>query len=289
MESQFEAHKESDAPLTDEQKFGRLLNVVDELPAAVVWLHSDAPPEYQLASYPDVTIFRLERAATLQFRGTLGLLYDPRVSYAAEILIRAILETDAQLFRIYGYKRASTKSRQRRAICFEFGSVRSLYESMLAQRDKRGRHRPSRRSFSTAESRRSIKERHKLLMALHKVADRPNCRGHDYRGVKQLLEKLSERERGYRWIVPYYEVSSMTAHQLLQRGLVNTASRPLAMAEPSLSERVAFLDRSLASYQLCVQLCGLLHMPRLLQLVREKVPRLQQAISDFSSSLTAGS
>jgi hypothetical protein len=276
------------AALTDEQRFGRLLNVLDELPASVVWLHSDAPPEYELASYPDVTTFRLERAATLQFRGTLRLLYDPMVSYAAEILIRAILETDAQLWRIYGYKRASKKSRQRRAVCFEFGSIRSLYESMLPQKDKQDRYRPSRRSFSTAESRQSIKERHKLLMALHdKVADLPNCKGNDYRGVKHLLQQLSRRERSYRWIVPYYEISSMTAHQLLQRGLVNTASRPLAMAEPSLSERVAFLDRSLASYQLCIQLCGLIHMPGLLRLVNDKVPRLQKAIGDFGSSLTA--
>ena len=286
METESESSNQTEVALSDEQRFGRLLNVMDELPASVVWLHSNAPTEYELASYPDVTIFRLERAATLQFRGTLGLLYDPRVSYVAEILIRAILETDAQLWRIYGYKRASGKSRQRRAICFEFGSIRSLYESMLSQKDKKGRYRASRRSFSTAESRRSIKERHKVLMALHeKVADRPKCKGDDYRGVKQLLEKLSRRERSYRWMVAYYEISSMTAHQLLQRGLVNTASRPLAMAEPSLSERVAFLDRALASYQLCVQLCGLLHMPRLLQLVNDKAPRLQQAIGDFNSSL----
>jgi hypothetical protein len=279
-----------EASLTADQKFGRLLNVMDELPAAVVWLHSDAPPEYDLTSYPDVTIFRLERAATLDFRGTLALLNDPRVSYTSESLIRGVLETDAQLFRINGYKRASWKSRQRRAICFEFGSVRSLYDSMLPRKDRTGRYRPTRRLFSTAESRRSIKERYQVLMGLHdQVADIPNCRGNDYQGVKRILEMLSKRERAYRWIVPYYEVSSMTAHQLLQRGLVNTASRPLAMVEPSLAERVSFLDRAFGSYQLCVQLCGLLHMPKLVQLVHDVVPRLQRAVSDFNASLEAGS
>ncbi len=247
-----------------EEAFQAILTATDDALVKTGELHTKTGLDgLQLEGYPSLTLIRLERQVTLEMRGAVDLLRNPLLAWNGEILNRALLETMAQIFRIYGHKRASLKNRRRRAICFEFGSIAAIRRSISPRRDKVGRRLPSRLGFSTAESRASIRERYKDLNSLHDLTCPPGCRGTSYRGVGDTLLRLSRRHREVNWAWPLYEVTSQTAHQMLMRGLASAPAWDVTIQPMEIQGRLSWLDRLVVSYGVSLQLISEIHQPEL--------------------------
>ena len=248
---------------TLDDRFANLRAAADAVARTVSEVHIKDLDLRVAGSYPAATVIKLERHATVEFRAGLDLLGDPLFAYSAEILLRSVLEADAQLWRIYGMKRASVASRRRRAICFEFGAIRGLYRSIQPQKDKAGHRRQSRLMYSTAEGRSSIRKRYKQIAALHLASCGPTCPGTSYSGLDKTLSIMSKRYRSLRWVLPMYEISSMASHEALQRGLAAADQSTMAVVPMDLPERAAMYDRLLTAYAQGVEIAAQIHMPEL--------------------------
>lgn len=269
-----------------EQRFSRLLLAADSVARMTSEIHIKELHPLDPESYPAITVIKLERQATIEFRATLPLLTDPVLAYCAEILRRSLLEAMAQLWRIHGIQRSSVASRRRRAICFEYGSISALYRASRPRRDKKGRPYPSTRSYSNSQIRASIRKRYVLVKRLHETTCPPGCAGTSASQLSEALLNMSKRHKTLRWAWPMYEVASMSAHQVLQRGLATADPATLAIVPMSLADRAAEYDRLLTAYAVSVDLAARIHMPQL-QAFRQVAIDLKKAVTALHKEIGA--
>jgi hypothetical protein len=246
-----------------EDRFAKLRNASDAIAQTASQIHVKALDPLSPESYPAATVIKLERQATLEFRAGLALLGDPVLAYAAEIQLRSMLDALAQLWRIYGMQRSSIASRRRRAICFEFGAMGGLLRSVRPRADKKGRRPPPRGAYTSPEARETIGLSYKDVHCLHASSCPPECQGTTASGIHEVLAKMSRRHKSLRWALPLYEVSSMTSHNLLQRGLAAADPSTMAIVPMDLPERAAMYDRLLTAYAQSIELAGQIHMAEL--------------------------
>ncbi|HEX2714783.1 MAG TPA: hypothetical protein VHM88_21560 [Candidatus Acidoferrales bacterium] len=250
-------------PTQAERRFTDLLEETDRAATAISKAHGTSGPPLDLASYPARTVIGIERQATVEFRGSLVLLRDPILAYNGEILMRSLLEAAGQVWRIYGTARSSEASRRRRAICFEFGSITAIYRASRPRRNKTGKLLPSTRRYSTKEGRASIRERYADIKSLHDQTCPSGCAGTSGSQISESLSNMSKRHTSLRWVSSLWEVTSMVAHQTLQRGLAGGDPSALAMVPMDVPGRCALLDRLLSSYGVSIEIAGRIHCPQL--------------------------
>jgi hypothetical protein len=250
-------------PIEGERRFQSLLVETDRAAQTISAAHGTAGPPLDLASYPARAVIGIERQATVEFRGSLVLLRDPILAYNGEILMRSLLEAAGQMWRIFGIERSSETSRRRRAICFEFGSISAIYRASRPRRDRKGRLLPSTRRYSTPQGRASIRERFADIKSLHDQTCPAGCAGTSGSQISETLSNMSKRYSSLRWVSSLYEVTSMVAHQTLQRGLAGGDPSALAMVPTDLPGRCSMLDRLLSSYGVSIEIAARIHRPQL--------------------------
>src|ERR1700737_3385783 len=100
--------------------------------AEIATKYSGERPElgFELNSHPEVTLFRLERWATIQFMGLLHLLGNDETAYVAEVVLRGLLENLAHVWWIQQGADAGSDRRQCRAVRMELGMAAELVETI---------------------------------------------------------------------------------------------------------------------------------------------------------------
>lgn len=246
------------------EHFRKLLAAADTAAQTITSIHVKDLDPAALDSYPDLTVIKIERQSTVEFRAAVALLHDPILAYGAEILGRSLIEGAGQMWRIYGRKNSSVVSRRRRAICFEFGSISSQKRALdPSRRDGHGRRLPSNLRYSSKEARASTRQRYRDTADLHRVLCPAICRGVSSSQISDSILNMSRRHKELQWAYPLYEIGSMASHQTLLRPIASSDWATMAVVDLGLEDRCSILDRLLVSYGITVELAGRIHMPGL--------------------------
>jgi len=228
-------------PKTESQIFEAAMESAFSM-TGIATKYSGERPElgFELDSYPEMTLFRLERWATIQFMGLLRLLANEETAYVAEVVLRGLLENLAHVWWIQRGGDDGRDSRQCRAIRMELGMASELVQTI--------EHTPP--QFVPDGSAQVASDRLDHFNAVYQSA---NCAGRarKYGSVSESLVEI-DNPFGFAWLHQMWNVGSMVSHQgLLDRIMRDIGNGVTVVGKPAtLAERVVLLERASSVYGL---------------------------------------
>jgi hypothetical protein len=223
------------------QLYHEALEVARQMPAMASRYSGDRPDlGFELESYPDMTLFRLERWATIQFGGALRLLERPDTAYVAEVVLRGLGENLAHVWWIQQGTAEGQDSRRCRALRLENGMALELVDAIA-------RAKPEAVPAGSAEAARD------RLDHMAKLSQQAGCKGkaRRYGSVSPTLKELDEILQ-FGWLHDLWSVGSMVGHQgMLDRIMRDMGDGTTVVGEPStINEAGILLERVTSVYGL---------------------------------------
>jgi hypothetical protein len=183
---------------------------------------------FEAESYPEMTLFRLERWATIQFMGALRLLENDQVAYVAEVVLRGLLENLAHVWWIQHGMQDGADSKRCRAVRMELGMAVELVQS-IQHADP----------ASVPDGSAAIaQEREAHFNQVHQSI---NCAGkaRKYGAVSGTLIEI-DGAIGTTWLHELWSVGSMVSHQ----GMLDRIMRDMGKGITLVGEPATLIDRS---------------------------------------------
>jgi len=187
-----------------EREFLALIEEAETLPVLLRSLAGQGKPDMMDGDdLPEATLRRLEAWAVPEYRGALRLIRHADVAFAAEVLVRALVEFYAQVAWIHEGPTGDSRSQATRAACLELGIASEANEALTKKLS----------GWGTADPRvhEAAIQRLTDIQAIH-AATGCRCSGQKWQ-VQPILKQADAG--GIQWPYGLWVISSAAAHQLL--------------------------------------------------------------------------